>query len=113
MLTPQPIATSSIRVRPTLQPTGSMMLKRMITITVKAACPATKEIMEGAMPDTRTANGSRAQSNTEWSATPIVMAAPTMNPRAVPPTARRAVAPVPSALERSTDIVPRTTQKPC
>ena len=81
MLTPQPMATSSIRVRPTLQPTGSMMLKRMITITVKAACPATKEIMEGAMPDTRTASGSRTHSSAEWSATPMVRSAPDDEPQ--------------------------------
>ena len=37
MLTPQPIATSSIRVSPTFQPVGSMMLNKMTTIVVKAA----------------------------------------------------------------------------
>ncbi len=42
-----------------------------------------------------------------------MMTEPTTNPMAVPPTARSAVAPVPSAFERSTDIVPSTTQKPC
>ena len=113
MLTPQPIATSSILVSPTLQPTGSMMLKRMITTNVKAACPATKEIMEGATPDTSTASGRSAQSRAGWSATPMVMTEPTMKPSAVPPTARSAVAPVPSALERNTERVPSTTQKPC
>ena len=35
------------------------------------------------------------------------------NPMAVPPIARSAVAPVPKALERNTDRVPSTTQKPC
>ena len=38
---------------------------------------------------------------------------PAMKPTAVPPMARRAVAPVPRALERNTDMVPSTTQKPC
>ena len=84
MLTPQPMATSSIRVRPTLQPMGSMMLKKMTTTTVKAACPATNEIMDGAMPETRTASGSSTQSSAEWSATPIMMSAPTTNPRPSP-----------------------------
>ena len=35
------------------------------------------------------------------------------NPTAVPATARSAVAPVPRALDRSTDSVPSTTQNPC
>ncbi len=44
---------------------------------------------------------------------PISRAAPTTNPMAVPASARRAVDPVAAALVRSTDKVPRTTQKPC
>ena len=40
-------------------------------------------------------------------------AAPTANPIAVPSSARSAVAPVAPALVRSTESVPRTTQKPC
>src|ERR1700722_1740345 len=90
-----------------------MMLKRMITTTVKAACPAAKEIMDGAMPDTSTTTGRTTQRNTEWLARPIMMTDPTMKPTAVPPTARNAVAPVPNALDRNTDKVPSTTQKPC
>ena len=42
-----------------------------------------------------------------------MMTDPTMKPTAVPPTARNAVAPVPKALDRSTDKVPSTTQNPC
>ena len=62
MLTPHPMATSSILVRPTLHPTGSMMLNRMTTVTVKAAWPATKETIAGATPATRTASGRSAHS---------------------------------------------------
>ena len=89
------------------------MLNKMITTSVNPACPATKEIIEGAIPATRTANGSSTQSRTVWSATPSMMAAPTTKPIVVPPMARNAVAPVPRALERSTDNAPSTTQKPC
>ncbi len=42
-----------------------------------------------------------------------MMAEPMKKPTAVPPMARRAVAPVPNALLRNTDSVPNTTQKPC
>ncbi len=42
-----------------------------------------------------------------------MMAEPTTKPTAVPATARRAVEPVPTALDRSTERVPSTTQKPC
>ena len=90
-----------------------MMLNRMITTRVKAACPAAKEIIDGAMPESNTASGSTTQRKTEWSANPIMITDPAMNPTAVPPMARRAVAPVPRALERNTDMVPSTTQKPC
>jgi hypothetical protein len=31
---------SSIRIRPTFQPTGEMMLNRISRVTVNAACPA-------------------------------------------------------------------------
>ena len=85
----------------------------MITTRVKAACPAANEIIDGAMPESSTTSGNRIQRKTAWSANPIMMTDPTMNPTAVPPMARRAVAPVPRALERNTDMVPSTTQKPC
>ena len=48
-----------------------------------------------------------------WPPTPIMIRAPMTNPRVVPAMARAAVAPVPRALERSTDRAPSTTQKPC
>src|ERR1039457_4447740 len=41
------------------------------------------------------------------------IAAPTRIPAAVPASALRMVRPVPSAFERGTDSVPRTTQKEC
>ncbi len=63
-LTAQPMATSSTLVRPTLQPVGSMMLKRMMTTTLKPACPAANEIIDGAIPETRTATGRRTHRST-------------------------------------------------
>ena len=107
------MATSSILVSPTFQPSGAMMLNRMITVRVNAACPAAKLIIEGAMPAMKTASGSTTHSRTAWSATPTMMAEPMTTPIAVPPTARSAVAPVPRAFDRRTDSVPRTTQNPC
>ena len=89
-----------------------MILNRMITTSVKPACPAAKEIMEGAMPEISTTRGSSTHSTTVWSLIPIMMSDPATTPTAVPPTARSAVAPVPRALERSTDMVPSTTQNP-
>ena len=65
------------------------------------------------MPETSTASGRSAQSRTVWSPTPSMTTEPATTPSAVPVTARTAVAPVPSALDRSTDSVPSTTQKPC
>ena len=50
-------------------------------------------------PTTSTAIGSRTHRRTEWSETPIMMAEPMKKPTAVPPTARRAVAPVPRAFD--------------
>ena len=64
MLTPQPMATSSMRVSPTRHPSGWMMLKRITTSTVKAAWPAVKEIMEGAIPATSAAIRSTTHNRT-------------------------------------------------
>jgi len=47
VLTATPMATSSTRTRPTLTPTGSMMLKMMTTATVNPACPAANEMPRG------------------------------------------------------------------
>ncbi len=58
------MATSSILVRPTVQPVGSMMLNRMTTTTVNPACPAANEIMDGAAPDTNKANGRSTHNST-------------------------------------------------
>ena len=48
MLTAQPIATSSIRITPTLQPTGTSRLKSTATVTVKAAWPTANGAVPGA-----------------------------------------------------------------
>src|ERR1039457_295947 len=47
-LTAKPIATSSIRMSPTFQPTGWMMLKRIRMTTVNAAWPAAHDPAGGA-----------------------------------------------------------------
>ena len=112
-LTAQPIVTSSILVSPTRHPAGAMMLNKMTTTTVKPACPAAKEIIDGAVPATSTATGRSNHSTTRCPATAIMITDPMTNPTAVPATARTAVDPVPSALDRNTDSVPRTTQNPC
>ncbi len=96
MLTPQPMATSSIRVRPTFQPSGLDDVEQDDHDQgERRPARPTNEIIAGAMPETSTAKGSSTHSRTVWSATPIMMAEPTTNPMAVPPTARSAVAPVP------------------
>ena len=84
----------------------------MTTKTVKAAWPAAKDTIDGVTPATSTATGRRAHNRSVWSATPSMIAAPTMKPTTVPPRARSAVDPVPRAFERSTDSVPRPTQNP-
>ena len=55
---------SSIRTRPTVQPTGSMMLNSTSTITVKAAWPAVNEMAAGTKAAISTTNGSSTQSAT-------------------------------------------------
>ena len=55
-------ATSSTRSSPTRQPTGSMMLNRITSVSVNAAWPAANEIAAGATPAKRTASGSSTQS---------------------------------------------------
>ena len=98
---------------PTFQPAGWMMLNRMRTTTVKAACPAANEMTRGAYAAISTATGSTIHSTVVSPCTGIRIAAPTTMPTAVPASAVSTVQPVPSALERSTDRVPRTTQKEC
>ena len=83
------------------------------TATVKPAWPAANEMAEGATPARRTATGSTAHSSSWWVPRATTTSEPTPKPTTVPTTARTAVAPVPSAFERSTDSVPSTTQNPC
>ena len=66
------------------------MLNRMITTSVKAACPAAKEIIDGAMPgDQHRHRQQDPQQDRYGRPTPIMMTDPTTKPTAVPPTARR------------------------
>ncbi len=87
-----------------------MRSKRMTTITVNPAWPAAKEIIDGAIPETRTAIGRSAQSAGECDPIPTKSVEPITKPTVVPPIARSAVDPVPRAFERSTARVPSTTQ---
>ncbi len=104
---------SSIRTRPTVQPTGAMMLNRITTITVKAAWPAANDTASGKYAATTTTKGSNTQRCQGVTPTTRMMPAPARNPTSVPPSARRAVEPVVNAVVRSTDIAASTTQKPC
>src|SRR5215471_9877095 len=112
-LTAHPMATSSIRSRPTVQPTGTSRLKSTTIVIVKAACPTRNGVVPGAYAATATATGSATHSDV--SPVPIASSssAPSTNPTTVPASARHAVAPVEAALVRSTDKVPSTTQNAC
>jgi hypothetical protein len=90
-----------------------MMLKRMNSTMVNAACPAANEIALGAYEPIRTATGRIAHSTVSCVPIPITSSEPRTIPTAVPARAERIDQPVPSALERSTDSVPSTTQKLC
>ena len=80
----QPSATSSIRTSPTRQPIGSMMLNRITTRTVNAACPAANEMAVGANPATNTVSGSSDHSDTGLVPSTSTSAAPTAKPMTVP-----------------------------
>ena len=95
------------------QPAGWMMLKRISSVSVNAACPAVKEITAGATPASSTASGSSTQSSAVLVPMAATTAAPIANPIAVPSTPRAMNWPVFSAFERSTDSVPSTTQNEC
>ena len=85
----------------------------MRAVTVNAAWPAANEMAAGATPVTRMAGGRRTHSTVVFVPTASTMTAPTTMPTTVPSTARTTLWPVLSALERSTESVPRTTQNPC
>ena len=108
-----PTTTSSTRIRPTCQPLGLMMLKMISTIIVNIAWPATNDATSGTYAEPKATTGSANHSTT--GSTPInsMNTMPSRKPSVVPTTARTTRVPVVSALLRSTDIAPRTTQKPC
>ena len=83
------------------------------TTSVNPACPATNENATGATAATRIVTGSSTHSSTGSRPRPSSTAALIATPSVVPSTARTAVTPVPSALERSTDSEPSTTQNAC
>ena len=85
----------------------------MRAVTVNAAWPAANEIAAGATPVTRMAGGRSTHSTVVFVPTASTMTAPTTMPTTVPSTARTTLWPVLSALERSTESVPRTTQNAC
>ena len=75
---------SSIRSTPIRQPFGAMMLNRMITVTVNAACPTAKEIASGVKAATKTAIGSRSHRIVGSVPMPTMIAPPMMMPITVP-----------------------------
>ena len=111
-LTAQPIATSSTRTSPSVQPIGLIRSNTRTSQTVNAASP----IASGAVPGQYAVISSDVRNAIQIAVGPVPIAgssaAPTANPATVPARARKAVAPVPDAFERSTDSAPRTTQTP-
>ena len=55
-----------MRISPTFDPTGSMMLNTTTTRTVNPACPAVNELTVGVIPATSTASGSTTHSRASW-----------------------------------------------
>ena len=80
---------------------------------MKAAWPAANETVAGARPASRIAIGSSTQRTVVLVPISVTRIAPTMNPAAVPSSARTMFWPVFSALERRTARVPKTTQNAC
>ena len=90
-----------------------MMLNKITTVSVNAACPPANEMHAGATPARKTASGSSNHSSVVFVPIPASRAAPATKPATVPAMARTASCPVFSAVERSTDSAPRTTQNAC
>ena len=111
--TAAPTSTSSTRIRPTLQPVGTITLKMISTIIVNIACPAMNDATSGTYAEPNATSGSIAHITA--GSTPInsMKIAPSTKPIPVPVTARSTRVPVVSALLRNTDMAPSTTQKPC
>src|SRR6266536_5718722 len=110
-LTPIPSAMSSSRTSPIRQPCGWRRSNRTITNSVKPAWPTRKDTTVGTYAARNATIGSVIHSPTSSVPMASVRTAAITNPPTVPSMACRAVLPVPSALERSTDSVPNTTQK--
>jgi len=55
-----------MRISPTFEPIGSMMLNTTTTSTVNPACPAVNELTVGVIPATSTASGRTTQSRAPW-----------------------------------------------
>src|SRR4029077_15914088 len=108
-----PTTTSSTRIKPTLHPVGTMRLKMINTIIVKAAWPAMNDATSGTNAEPKATTGSSAHMTPRSTPTNSMTTTPNRNPIAVPATARNTRVPVVSALLRNTDIAPSTTQNPC
>ena len=80
---------------------------------MKAACAAVNDAISGTYADPNTTSGISSHSTGGSTPTRLISRAPSRKPIPVPITARHTRVPVVSALERSTDRAPSTTQKPC
>ncbi len=79
---------------------------------MKHTCPATKPTTWGVYADRKNITTTMTQSAVLSKPTSPSSAADNANPTAVPAAASSALRPVAKAFERSTDIVPSTTQNP-
>ena len=114
MLTPHPMATSSILVRPNFQPVGSMMLNKMIYDKGEAGLPGGERDHQRGYARHQYGQGQEHPQDHRLVADPDDDGgARRGSPRSCRLSARRAVAPVPRALDRRTERVPSTTQNPC
>ncbi len=113
MLTPTPRAMSCSRTSPVRQPSGTLRLNRSTTSTVKHAWPTMKLTVPGVYAERNASGGSAIHNQVVSLPTTAISRLASRKPMMVPSTACRALRCVPSALERSTDSVPSTTQKPC
>ena len=101
-------------VRPTFHPVGSMMLNRMIDHQGEPGLPGgERDHRRGHARHQHGHRGAGPRAARVWPPTPIMMAEPTTKPTAVPPTARRAVEPVPKGVGPQHRQGASTTQKPC
>ena len=99
-----------MRTRPTCHPTGEIRLKMMITVTVKAAWPATNPMALAAYDARKIAIGIAIHMSTGSLPASTAKRPPAAKPMTLPASACTVVRPVASAFERSTESVPSTTQ---